>query len=543
MRNSSLLWIWEANPTNTIRFIKILFRGFVLGAVASGTFYSVVFASGDLDHYYSLESIGYLRSWDNVDGLFEQYVQEAYNDYFATESRFRAQSLSAADKILKKSQAPYKQLIQDKEILLQVARSMRVESLIRTQVQQESDHYRFTLDWIHAPKVEILASYEFDLPVPPKGGALAQGELRKKLQQALGTLFSKVPIVAQITGRDEQWVTLNLGYGSKLRPGDVALVGTLEEVKRHPVLHSIEDWVFKETGRIQISEVDEKLAFGRILEATSNVPIDRYQKVTRVVAQNKFDRGDRMSDARDPVDSAEAEPTPEDWVHRPQLGWIALGGWVGNFSRDYITSSTGAQTGKSGSGFLLGGRGEGQIWLTENIFVGLGFAYGFFNYSQKDLTTGASGTGSSASVSQFGAEAGYYFLLGQGFFGPKGWAKLGYHSTSISLPTSTSEFTGPSSIGSLYVGLGVDLTLNPYYGILLGIDFGMMKSYSETGFTTGSTTGVTDVSFFFGGYHWLSPRMSIRAGVTFWAQGADFSNGTDLSHQVLSFTPSLLYYF
>src|SRR4051812_30100064 len=84
-------------------------------------------ASSELDRAYALETVGFLRAWDNVDGLFADYVGAAYKDYFARQSRFVLQDLSRADYVLNKSKLPYNKVIEDHEILTQLARSMRSE--------------------------------------------------------------------------------------------------------------------------------------------------------------------------------------------------------------------------------------------------------------------------------------------------------------------------------------------------------------------------------------------------------------------------------
>src|SRR6478609_5668088 len=64
-------------------------------------------ATAELDHRYALETLGALRSWDNVDGLFGDYVKTAYQEYFSHQSRFRFQDLSKVDSALMTAKIPY----------------------------------------------------------------------------------------------------------------------------------------------------------------------------------------------------------------------------------------------------------------------------------------------------------------------------------------------------------------------------------------------------------------------------------------------------
>src|SRR4051812_21246579 len=70
-------------------------------------------ATTELDRIYALETVGYLKSWDNVDGMFVDYVSTAYKEYFAKQSRFVLQDLTRGSDILAKSKLPYNKLIDD----------------------------------------------------------------------------------------------------------------------------------------------------------------------------------------------------------------------------------------------------------------------------------------------------------------------------------------------------------------------------------------------------------------------------------------------
>src|SRR6185437_7272426 len=91
-------------------------------------------ASVDLDRQYALETIGFLRATDNVDGLFGDYVENAYKDYFSRQSRFVVQDLSKEETVLSHSKLQYAKLIQDPQVLAAIARKSRSQTLLRTKV-------------------------------------------------------------------------------------------------------------------------------------------------------------------------------------------------------------------------------------------------------------------------------------------------------------------------------------------------------------------------------------------------------------------------
>jgi hypothetical protein len=193
----------------------------------------------------------------------------------------------------------------------------------------------------------------------------------------------------------------------------------------------------------------------------------------------------------------------------------------------------------------VGAKGKVELWLTRDWFADLGFGYGSSGYSQKNAASGAATSGSSvsASVFQFKTDVGYTLFASDDFFGPRAWGKLGYHSTSYSLPASSVERTGSSSFTGLFLGVGGDLPIRGDYGALFDLDFGFINGASESGYSTPNVKSSSNVQFRVGGYYRLQPRLTLRIGFDVTAQGADFDGGGSVSNKVVSIGPSLQYYF
>ena len=510
-------------------------------------------ASAELDRTYALETVAALRAWDNVDELFSDYVSAAYRDFFGKQSRFVFQELGRADALLEKAKLPYTKVIEDNDILGQVARSTRSQSLIRTRITKEGDQYRFKLEWLHSPRMDVMSTDTFVLaekadlePGQPHGeddsASVARkvglSEIKTELQKSLERLIRKVPFLGNVTGRDGEAVTVNIGAASGLRKGDTLVLGTLDEVKRHPLLHAVVDWRFSETGRAEVETVDERIAFCQLRSEPPGRQVARGQKVLQIIQPEK-PALPAQEVARQEAEAARAE--------LPTLGFVSAGPTLGGFARQY---SAAAGTGKSGSGFALGARVDGQLWLDRSWFAEVGLGYQFWNYSQQDLTaagtSGTPGTGVSASLSTMRIDLGYNYLINRDFFGPKGWVKLGFKSGSYSFPVATvasGEVIGPEAVRSIFVGVGGDLPLRGQFGALLNFEFGVIPFAAETGFLSGAVSSARDVEFNLGGYYRVTPRLSVRAIVDIISHGMDFSGGTTLSNKVVDFAPSVVYLF
>jgi hypothetical protein len=238
----------------------------------------------------------------------------------------------------------------------------------------------------------------------------------------------------------------------------------------------------------------------------------------------------------------------------PRLGYAGIALWPGTFSRtrSFITTTT--TTEREGSSSFIGGKVETQVWLNRNFFFELGGAFGAVKFSQSALASGSpTTTDVTGDLLQLKAAAGYSYLVTGEFFGPKGWAKLGYRSTSYNLPvySDPNEVLGPASFKSLFVGVGADLPVRANLGVVLNLELGLFSSAKETqGWISGvanatsvSAASATDLAFYIGGYYRLSHRIVVRLGLDVTSNSADFSNQGSLSHRIFTVSPALLYYF
>ncbi|MEN9724142.1 MAG: hypothetical protein RJB38_2128 [Pseudomonadota bacterium] len=487
-------------------------------------------ASPELDRRYALQSVGVLKSTDNVDGLFSDYVARALSEYFKENPRFVLHDLAAAQALLDKTKLPYSQLIEDQQVLEKVARASRSETLVRAKVFKEGARYRFTIDWLHSPKMHALGSDVFFLEEPRNGSALGAETIRAQLQAGMERAIAQVPFQAQITGRDGDTVTLNAAKALILRPGDTVKVGTIDDVKRHPLLKVLAEWKISRTGTVEIQSVDQGMAFGRIKEEDSSRPIARGQKITQVLHLE--------SSSLVQKDSERDQGPMLDRTDPPRIGWISAAPLVGTFDRQ-LSAATGTP-GSEGGGLALGARSDAVIWLNREWLTEMGMSYAYLPYSQGIVGSGTSSDLGSGSLFQYKLGAGYSYLPGRDFFAAKGWIKGGYQSLSYTFPKLSAEGLNPIRWSGIYVGVGGDLPLRQGWGLQMNLDFGLLRSVTETGSTRSPAQGSTLVTFYLGTFYSLKPRLLLRLGIDFQAQSADFNDGTSLSHRMITFLPSLV---
>ncbi len=497
-----------------------------------------LWASVEMDKLYRLETIGVLKSWDNVDGLFADYVASAFSEYFAHQSRFVLNDLSKTEMLFMESKLPYRKIIQDEQILGQLARTSHSESLIRTQILKEGSKYFFTLDWLFSPQMELIATQKFVLAEPVEGTSLSVSMVSKGLHENLPKLFEQVPFLGTVTGRDRNSVTLNIGSSAMLKKGDVLKIGTLNEVKKHPLLKRIVDWRFSPTGTVVIEQTEDSIAFGKILEEIPGKEISRFQKIMEV------ESAPEESPLLSKKETVPHESKEED--SEPKLGWIGMRLSLGTFSRNFSIASPAVSN--TGGGFGLGGRAVSEIWLTRQWFANLELGYSTLSLFQSDAVTGNKtpvGQKSGASGSQFMTkiDVGYAFLLSDQLLGPRVWVKGGYKTNAYSLPRQGNpEFTGPANVNSIFLGLGGSMPVQEEWGALAEINLRLMSSVTAN-WLTETVSSTSDAEILLGATYRLNPKSVVRLTLEYLATGADFSAGSSLSQKTMTFGPTLLYYF
>ena len=500
-----------------------------------------VYASVEVDRRYKIESMGFLKSWDNVDGLFTQYVQSAFDHFSKHQSRFVISDLSKVDSLIAKNSLEYKKMINDLEILRAIAKNTQTETLIRTKITHSKNKYQILFEWLHAPKMEILSSLTFELEEPKKGEGFEAEHLAEIFEQNLQELILKVPFLGNLTGRDGKSVTLNIGSRASLKEGDILWVATLDQVKIHPLLHAVVDWKIEETGKIRVDSVEEDLAFCTIIEEVSQRDILPLQKVIHI----------ERPDVRTAIKHA-TEKTLKKIDFRetlPSLGWFSASLPLGGYSRDFSLSSNAASY--SGGGFAYGGQADGEVWLTREWFASLSTGYSAWHFTEKNMLSGnqsisTQNGGVGGGLFNFQISLGYTQLFRDQFDGPKAWIKAGYKTSTYTLPSSPVDYTMPISFSSVFFGIGGTFPLKNKVWEMTGFLNFRLLPVIQGNYTDGQKLHAdtsSDVQFHLGVIYHLNMTLALRAGCEMLATSASFSNGTHLTQKLVTFSPALVYYF
>jgi hypothetical protein len=304
----------------------------------------------------------------------------------------------------------------------------------------------------------------------------------------------------------------------------------LDDVKKHPLLKEIVEWRLTPVGKIEVDEVEDRIAFGHVTFEETPRTISRFQKITQIIPRPALE-------TRTESIAQETATQPARW------GFLNVGLWTGTFNRNYSTGVT--ALGKAGSGLLYGARGSSQLWINRDVFWNLDLGVASFGYSQKDLATGtlSSLSGVSGSATLIRSDFGYHFYLSNDVFGPKAWIKAGYQMTGFSIPYDSTESTAPLSSSGVALGAGADLPLRDRLGARLDFEVGILTTTVESSSTNTTPTTSNYGRFYFGGYLKYKPKLHFNLGVEVVTSGATFDTNNIASGKTFSFNPSASFYF
>jgi len=314
-------------------------------------------------------------------------------------------------------------------------------------------------------------------------------------------------------------------------------------VKKHPLLKTIEGWEFQGLGKAEVQQVDDGIAFAKVFEDDERNPIKRFHKLIQVEKKPVMAPLDPVREQEHYAEDGTQKEKPEYLQgEQPRMGWVGVGPWVGGLSREYNPYNG---TGVTGGGMTIGGLADTQLWINREFFVSGALGYGFWKHTQSSVGGGSSSATGSATgtmtLTRLGG--GYSYFLKEDFFGPKGWIKASYQNHSYSLPARTGDYLASASVNALAVGIGGDIPLREGWGMMMNLDIGVLNGGEAKNLGAGTVDGTSQLDFQLGFYTRIKSNMALRGTFEMWGDTITFVNGNSLSHRVISFSPSAVFFF
>lgn len=355
-------------------------------------------------------------------------------------------------------------------------------------------------------------------------------EIRQQARQMFESLKYRMPFRATILSRRGNQVTLNLGSNYGLKPDSRVSVVQIIKVNRHPKLNFLISTEKEVLGRVKLFKVEPFLSFGYVemekdpgvIAVGAKVMPDEFVKYSVPITTPS---GKVLQDitTRPDKDVAFGEE-PTEWLPTmpPQFGKVEILAGLSSYTQNVDLTTGGSVSGSASLAPNLLVRGE--MWLNTEWFVGASLRQSVFSIDNG--LSGSSPGSLSMSMSQYGVNAGYNFLLTNDFFGPKLQVAAGYTNTKFSIDKSNPLAYTTMEYGGLLLSLGAQFPLSEEIPVDIGAKFDLYLSprLSEN-VTSGASSDNTINSFGFFVDYRMQTRFKIRGELLVENFSSDF-NGT-----------------
>lgn len=335
-------------------------------------------------------------------------------------------------------------------------------------------------------------------------------------REALGQIVKWIPFDATIIKRDGTLVVLDRGRPA-FQKGQQLLTYTVEK-KTDGVL-------FEESGVIGLTQVDENLAFGKILverrplEVTIGNKIRLDNKPAFRVSPSLWSIGGR--------DLASDGPSFE--VNKGKFGVLSAG--LGPSIVSFETKNTAGTASESMNSTYPTGNFNAEVWLTSRVTLSLGMKYGL---GGKKSVGGLTAEKVDTTVSGLNLLGGYRIALFAPDPGPIVHFKLGYSRQSFGFDSEKELIYTSMTYSGIMLGGGITFPVTQSIDLGFDVESLIFPSVTESPFKSGTDAkNISAWDFAMKGMYRWDKNTDLEAKVFLQRNGADFSGK---SQRVLDYT-------
>ncbi len=344
--------------------------------------------------------------------------------------------------------------------------------------------------------------------------------------QAFQDLVKSIPFDGTVIKRE--------GYRVILDRGDHMAVGDI--ISAYTVEFSGGDIMLQETGEIELTQVEGRLAFGKVIVE---------KKPREVLQGNKF-RIPALHPVNDPM--APGTDAQRDLAAKPEyvgprraLGYVNLNLGASLVS---VNSRTAGGAGPSQNLMYPGGNLSAELWLTKDLFFDLDFQMG--------ITSVADGGSSlNSNINGLRAIFGYRLAFDSTAMTPVAAVKLGFARRQFKIDNSSdpNSFVTTNYSGIL-IGGAFLMPLNPRFGLGFDVHANLLNSVSESPLDSGKVLGASSFDLSVRALYKFNSVVDLEARVQLSHNSAEFDGLGTRPLPITSSTQTtttaylgLLYYF
>jgi hypothetical protein len=454
---------------------------------------------------------------DDVSGVLAPKLDEKIAQLLSRNIRFDLVRDPQVIKALSPDEASYAKAAVNQAVHREAAKTTGADSTAILRTKTVGNETVMTLEFRDA-NGDILFSESGSIP-----GYSAMDARWGLIDKLFKQVLAKLPFEGSVTGRTASTITVDLGLGD-VQEGEELDIAKIVSIQRHPLLKTIVGTDYVRVGRAKVTTVDKYMSFAEITEEYPSERVTTGSKILKAKPMVRRTDAPPASDEESPVrrgprekkeekDPFDARLQGEFDRTKARYGSAGINLFYGSLAHSQTVNDTTSEY--SGSG--LGGKLEGELWVTKNWILNL--AYGF----QSATLSGTNGVLGDTSWKQAEGFGGYRFFPSEAGEGTNLTGSLGYQSLSFEMPTSTTLSVGAKKYTGVALRLQGEMMLQPLAKITAGFTLQPFATVTDTGLFLGQAQSGSALTF---GLAW-----SYRFYDTLWARLSFEFNSASCSYE------------
>lgn len=457
-------------------------------------------ASRELDKIYSMRTFVAMVLSPEKNPVYAEHLENESVRFFRSQPRYDYSDegyVWLKDRVKNANfdaKAPLTEQVQALKSLVTEMGPIGVDAVNFIEIVSVGERYKIVQVVVSTNSLEFLETTENFVE-----DRMALSSFTDAMREGRTEILSRIPFDGSVLKRDGFRVVLDRGTPD-LQPNTKISIYTLEPFENKLILD--------ETGIVEITEVGESYAFGKIIVENKPNEVETSNKILLTPREN----------TRSPQ-AMESEVPRATTVSR-QFGYFELQG-----TGSLVTVNNGGPNGGAtkSNAFYPGGSLRGELWLSNRVNLDFGFNFGMSSFSPD-----GSESPLNSSIGDIRAQLSYRFRVSDTVRGPFLELKAGYlrHQFQVDSSADPLGFVSATYSGPFFGG-GAGIPLFANFGIGVNVNALVFGSRDEDPSTSGTARNISGWDFAMRAYYHLNEAMDILAKVHFEAFGADFaSNGT-----------------
>ena len=464
-----------------------------------------------IDERLNLLKISVLPFTDNLEGIYARPLEAHFIQLVSDMHRWDFVPAHGTGPLL----AP-EELEEDPAKAKQITQGLGVDAFFAARIVKGPAGVAVSISLFEAADGKLLSQSslkdykQFDL-----------GSLKKETTRLLGEIVRRLPYAGRVLSREANRVTVNMGVGDGLQPGQFVSVVQITKIERHPKFNFLVRTEKEILGRIKILKVDETLSFGMIVSEKESGAIQKNSKLANPEFVTYAEPetlslaptpGERLNDREDGKVAFGKGARAWVPVDPPTFGQISALLGVSRFNENAEVLNLGSLSAQNV--FAPSLSLEGELWITPEWAAQALLKQGIVPITNP--RENSSPRSQNQSLTYFEFNWGYTFRLGDRVWAPTIVPYLGYFSYRLFIDNSDPLSFTTTNYQGLKIGLrGTSPIDDGRYGVGGKFAFAINPSLHETPVSSGDDSKNTVVQFGVSGYKKMSERFKLQVALEF----------------------------